>query len=320
MKNLFIFLLPIIIASGIANAQLKIELKMQGTEKILGEPAYIEVVFKNIADKDLIFPDLSITPGLMHYSKWNIVGPLKEECQSKTSIKVGKLLAPIPFTAHSEKIDRIMPKSLGIVDLGSYEIWYEYDSTQIPNFWDNYNPSKLKAVSNHLKIDIVLPTGIDAQVFNLYKGKCNDMYKIIYATNLDKLAKEFPTSIYTAWALWAKVDGYAYPNPKFEPAERTMAIILGKDKKKGPEVLKMPGSYIITNNYKDISELFVKNLKDGELRSAISECLAFRYLAEKNFKKAIELYKIGAKSRQRSQDMLQAIAKYLPEYKDLIEK
>jgi hypothetical protein len=54
----------------------------------------------------------------------------------------------------------------------------------------------MKVESNHIKIKLTDPSGIDAEIFNKYKSHCNQM--MIYK---EDILEKYPTSTYAGWAL-----------------------------------------------------------------------------------------------------------------------
>ncbi len=114
----------------------------------------------------------------------------------------------------SKTTSEASPGGLVLHKPGQYEVWAELQSTGVaafptiaPNlpryeyFWKGH------AVSNTLSIDILAPTGIDAEAYKAFNGEP--------MKHLDGLLQRFPTSTYAGYALAEKVQDYS--NPLFHP-------------------------------------------------------------------------------------------------------
>jgi hypothetical protein len=172
--------------------QIKLEALLD--EMILGENIdIIKITFKNNGSKDLIIPF-----GLMPFSyderltKWYVIGSVREECKQKRlpAVKLEPLGHEI-LKVGAEKSFYISLAQLGIVHVGNYEIWIEYDNMILPSYWDEVNITRMKVESNHIKIKLKDPNGIDAEIFNKYKSHCNQM--MIYK---EDILEKYPTSTY----------------------------------------------------------------------------------------------------------------------------
>ena len=227
MKRVLFFL---VLLQGIAlyaasPGQLAITLASEKSEYILGEPVIIRCQFQNLGDAplvmacDLTFPD---SPCAFHVS-----GPTRKECADRPShYEIGAYVAPPPLLAHQAMtLAPVTASAYGAVDVGEYDFWTVYDSEQLGAAALRAMLSPLHAESNHLRIRITRPTGIDAEVFKKAANHCNQL-----GMTDEALLKDFSTSIYAGYALLSA--GQCISDPRVY-----LTDLLGFDKhaQRGPQ-------------------------------------------------------------------------------------
>jgi len=158
MKYIILILsILIMFSSSLVFGMMQIKLESISQEFILGEWAdVIKITWKNDGEKDLIIP-YRIRP--FHDNerliKWHVIGPSRIECKQRREPEVKWVpLAHEILKAGAEKSLPISLGQLGIVDIGAYEIWMEYDSTNLVSSWDEVHITRIKTISNHIKIQL----------------------------------------------------------------------------------------------------------------------------------------------------------------------
>lgn len=190
-KTLTILVLAVLfISSEIAKAELKIDLQISKNQWLLGEEIGIWIIAENTGDEDITVLSRIICLEL------KIKGPIRKKCR----------IMPQGFVMHNSTTHNIIKaklydlsnrtfNELGVVDEGNFEIWYE------AGYIENPTASRRKAVSNHIMIELVRPLGMDAEVFKMYKDKCNGM--ILAERRKGELLIKYPTSIYAGRQLYS---------------------------------------------------------------------------------------------------------------------
>jgi len=85
---------------------------------------------------------------------------------------------------------------------GHYEVWISYDPVGDGYDWflDAQDLPRLKVESNHLKLQVVAATGLDAEAFEKY-GRDNPCTTWWNGTWGQKMVADYPTSVYAGWVL-----------------------------------------------------------------------------------------------------------------------
>ena len=199
-----------------ANAQsiLQINLESARNEYFLGEPAAITATFINLSNNDLkIIFDFSRPRSFS--INLNTDRKIRQDCILRE--EVGKIFnLPSKIIKPNDLIQKeILLSDYGIIDEGVYDIWIVYNTIKLLEHSIKNDSPRIRVESNHLKIILLEPAGINLKAFEKYANKCNQVGEINH-----KILKEFPTSIYAAWMIFGRLN-----NPEgWEPEKMKMLI------------------------------------------------------------------------------------------------
>ncbi len=286
MKHIILlFIILIMINGSFAFSSLEIKLQSISQKFILGEfYDVINITWKNKGEKDLIIPYqiMAFNYDAPQLIKWYVVGPTRIECkQRRDPLIKWEALAHEILKAGAEKTLNISLAQLGIVDVGSYEIWMEYDSTNLPAYWDDIHITRTNVISNHIKIELNNPIGIDAEIFSKYNNKCNRL-----TISYDELLKKYPTSTYAGWALLNKYCGATF---RYKTAKDMIDDLSLSDEERkiknarsyGRKDLDNPGwisPIPIAEEYIRLAEAFLKEHPNFSFASLIYSEMALSYM------------------------------------------
>lgn len=187
--------------------QLTASLLIEKTEYVLGEPVTLLGSLRNDTSESLlVWCDLSFTdtPCVLH-----VVGPTRNGCaESKGRYEIGGLHSPPPLEpGHEITLRPLIGSDLGIVDPGEYEVWLEYDAKTLGAKALKELLTPIRSESNHVRLRLNQPSGLDATIFHSYHNACN---QITLAP--DSILSKYPTSTYAGYALLSQ--GQCIPDPR----------------------------------------------------------------------------------------------------------
>jgi hypothetical protein len=180
---------------------LKIEIEPTKGEFVLGEDWRFDVRWNNTGDQPVaIAYDFSLSNRLV---KVIVRGKTRPECVFLHPPSVDWVpLAHRMIEPHVSQTKVLYRDELGIADVGEYELWVEYDATNLGPEWDQVPVARIRVASNRVRFKILKPQGIDAMVFEKHSNSCN---QLILST--EDLLKFYPTSVYAGLALVKKGQG-----------------------------------------------------------------------------------------------------------------
>ncbi len=171
----------------------RVELRLPKTEYVLGEPVWCSEVF---------FHAPLIPSGAMEWEAVHVKGPVRAACHAEKRLVEQGMRIGKPEPGPPEFTRTFLLSDCGIVDAGEYELWTEYpadlyfDRTYAPT------PTAPPVSSNHIRVKIVAPAGMDAEVFAAHHERCNKI-----TLSPQELLDNFPTSTYAGYALVGHGDG-----------------------------------------------------------------------------------------------------------------
>lgn len=175
------------VASGGSTPRLFIE--TPATNFVLGEAAFITETVEVVGPVPV---GLDVS-GQIPRECLRIFGPVRPSCDSgRRMMEVGAPIGGTVLLPDGKLVRVIRLSDYGIVDAGEYEIWTEYHlrESDAPQ-----GPGKTIS-SNHVKVALIQPVGVDSAVFEKHHGVCN---KITLPEA--EILKNFPTSTYAGYAL-----------------------------------------------------------------------------------------------------------------------
>jgi hypothetical protein len=291
-----IHLMPVLIAIlavhatlAMADASLDIKLKLAGTDFLLGEPIRIEQTIENIGKTPIVASYVTEIPWPTTHVR--VLGKTSSGCVSSGGMEMGGLSVPAPLMpGQKDHPIAIRPETYGAVDVGDYELWVEYDTINSKGFGLAPYLTLIKTESNHVKIRILAPTGLDAEVFSRYSYTCNRM-----GFPYPEIVERYPLSTYAGYRLggepWLAPLGF---NEKPETiikklwegdfiGNHRMAITtrsVVKDGKRSTEVASVPMGDKLRSQSKKLQAFLA--LHPGFVqRESIERCLALVSLALK---------------------------------------
>jgi hypothetical protein len=199
-KILFIYLL-LIIYSSLASAQMKIEIKLISSSKLMEcEPILMTLSWENIS-KEEIKVGVPNDPEWSSATKIRINGELRKIYHAE-KVDWG-LLAPSTLKP-GEKIEKKVNLMMFNLDNGNYGVKAIADFSKFP-------PDYFHGIveSNMIEFSIKAPQGIDLQAYQAAEKQPADHYdkkmtkKDItcgWLLRRDFILEKFPTSIYAGWA------------------------------------------------------------------------------------------------------------------------
>jgi len=294
-KILFSIILIIsanILLSFDAQGILQINLESPKNEYSLGEPAAITAKFINLSNNDLkIIFDFSRPRSFS--ININTDGKIRQDCIRRLEFaKMTEL--PSKIIKPNDSIQKeILLSEYGIVDEGVYDIWIVYDTIKLLEHSIKNDSPRIKIESNHFKIKLTRPIGLDLKAFEQYADKCNEVGEI----NL-RLLKEFPTSIYAAWMIFGR---FNYPEG-WEPEK--MKMLIGKNL--FPMMNYIPDPYS-PNGWRPITR---KEAKEWQIKSAeqiVANHPDFPYARRLRLVIAVDTIALGDK--EKGITLLQEIAR-----------
>jgi hypothetical protein len=183
---------------------LKIALNSPSPEWTAGEPGFINITWINTGKTPI-----TLAEGLWYptnrRARFKVTGPASRDC----IVFTGPLVYSKPFphedlNSGEERNWTFRLSNMGIVAEGSYELWMEYDTTSLEASWDPIHPFRGMVSSNHVKVEILPPSGVDAQALEKLGDSCKRMPDI-GGLNWKKLLSDYPDSVYTAWAISSRI-------------------------------------------------------------------------------------------------------------------
>lgn len=206
MKRIVLLLLLLHTGALCAATQnhLVITLSSDKGEYLLGEPVALKCSFENQGDTPLTVAydfNFPAAPSVLH-----ITGPTRKDCvESQGKYEIGAYITPPSIAPHqSLTLGPILASAYGAVDVGEYEFCVVYDSGKLGAADLRALLPSVQAESNHLRIRIVSPKGIDAAAFKKTANACN---QLLFAREI--LLKDFPASTYAGYALAQNTVGFS---------------------------------------------------------------------------------------------------------------
>ena len=165
----------------------RVELRLPKTEYVLGEPVWCNEVF---------FYAPLIPSGAMEWEAVHVKGPVRAACHADKRLAEQGMQIGKPEPGPPEFTRTFLLSDCGIVDAGEYELWTEYPADLYFNRTYAPTPTAPLVSSNHVRVKIVAPAGIDAEVFEAHHERCNKI-----TLGPQELLDKYPTSTYAGYAL-----------------------------------------------------------------------------------------------------------------------
>lgn len=324
MKRILIFSIILIAFASIASAQMKLEIKLISSKKLIEcEPIWMSIAWENINQQELKI-GVSIRP-----ASSEAISLLINDEHKRIPLYGGdsKLYAPSALKSGERIEDKINIKMLDLAN-GIYKIRAIADFSKFP-------PGYFHGIveSNMIEFNIEAPQGMDLQAYQAAEKLPSDNFdkKITkqdiicnHLMNEKFIFSSYPTSTYAGWILWHGIyhTWIEVEEKSVHSPENVVLIVLGKipfESKKNRKNLQTINCSWVVNRNKELMEKLVNSLKEGEPRDSIAECLAEEYFDHKKFDEAIKLFKISA-NHYRAKGFIEAIRKYMPQYSDLLKE
>lgn len=166
----------------------------------VGEPIPLFFHWHNTSDRayTIAYSDGVLAPLL----DLHVQGPVREECKGDPGLgkwAVGGV--PIEGGSNSRR-SSVSMSMLGIVDPGTYRIWYEYDSTSlVAEQWISLDVFRGRLRSNELEVTIKHPTTEDIAVLEEWANECNGLEFSRRTTVGSSILSDYRDSVYAGWVL-----------------------------------------------------------------------------------------------------------------------
>ena len=183
--------------------KLSIHIQNPASEFTMGEQIQFTLVWENISESPIrIAKGTRLRHSLL---KLVLEGPVRKECEGIVTLVEEKVGYNSIINPHEKIMIPFVLRDLGIVNAGEYAMRAEFDSTKLESWWDNYKVDRIAVVSNTVEFRLVQPDGIDLQVFEKYKDKCNQII-----LRPEDLLQKYPASTYAGYALVGN-NGHPWP-------------------------------------------------------------------------------------------------------------